>query len=106
MEVQRWNQLEEAFHRTLQCDARDRESYLLSVCGDDQELIDEVRALIWFYERPGEFLENSQVTIGLNILATESELAENEVLGPYIIQHRIGQGGMGDVYLAHDQRLG
>jgi eukaryotic-like serine/threonine-protein kinase len=107
MKAERWRQIEEAFHGALQRERLDRESYLGEVCGDDQELLNEVHTLIACYELPGEFLEKSQLTIGMNLLGARcSELKKNDVVGPYVIDRSIGRGGMGDVYLARDERLG
>ena len=33
-------------------------------------------------------------------------LAAGARLGPYVIKHLVGSGGMGEVYCAHDARLG
>lgn len=107
MKAERWRQIEEAFHGALQRQRLDRESYLVEVCGDDQELLNEVHTLIAYYELPGEFLEKSQLTIGMNLLGARcSELKKNDVVGPYVVERSIGRGGMGDVYLARDERLG
>jgi eukaryotic-like serine/threonine-protein kinase len=106
MEAQRWRQIDNFFHETLQREAGDREEYLLSLCCGDRGLFDEVMSLISSYENLGEFLERPPLNLGLDLLAARDlELRKGESIGPYIIQNRIGRGGMGDVYLARDQRL-
>lgn len=40
MEAQRWWQIEEIFHDTLQHAAGDRDEYVLRACGGDEDLFD------------------------------------------------------------------
>src|ERR1700752_4812463 len=101
MNVDRWRQIENAFHGALLWDPDDREAHLLELCGEDETLYREVLSLISFYEKPNDFLEAPQLSMGLSILANQNtELETGETIGPYIVQKRIGRGGMGDVYLA------
>ena len=107
MNSQRWSQIEEIFHTALKCEITERQAYITRACGGDTQLQQEVESLIASYDRPGEFLESVQLSAGLTLFAAlRSELQAGEIIGPYTILRRIGQGGMGDVYLARDERLG
>jgi eukaryotic-like serine/threonine-protein kinase len=108
IESERWRRIEAVFHLALQYDDDAREAYLAQMCGEDQSLLDEVRSLISSHEQSGEFLGNPQLSAGLQLLAMRdaSPSREGETIGHYSLKTRIGLGGMGEVYLALDRRLG
>jgi eukaryotic-like serine/threonine-protein kinase len=107
MPSQHWDQIEQVFHEALQREPAEREAFVLKQCADDQNVRDEVMTLIECYEEEADFLEKSQLTRGFGILAGyDTELSQDDSVGPYVIEHKIGSGGMGDVYRARDQRLG
>jgi len=107
MEADRWRRIEEVFHLALQYDEAAREAYLVRMCGEDRSLLDEVKSLISSHEHSGEFLDKPQLTAGLQLIAIrDAPSREGETIGYYSLKNRIGLGGMGEVYLALDQRLG
>ena len=107
IEAGRWRRIEEVFHLALQYDAAEREAYLARMCSEDQSLLDEVRSLISSHEHSGEFLDKPQLSAGLQLLAVlDAPSREGETIDHYSLKKRIGLGGMGEVYLALDQRLG
>ncbi len=107
MKSERWSHIEEIFHGALQVGLADRETFLTDACAADTNLREEVQSLISAYELPGDFLEQSQLSTGLSVIAArDSQTLAGEIIGPYKLDSRIGSGGMGDVYLARDQRLG
>ena len=91
-----------------------RSAYLNEACAGDDALRREVEELVRIYETNRTFLEKP----ALQDLA--QELAESgavpspprsqpmigKQIGAYRIQALIGKGGMGEVYLAHDDDLG
>jgi serine/threonine protein kinase/Flp pilus assembly protein TadD len=107
MEAERWRRIEEVFHLALQYDDAEREACLGRMCSEDQSLLNEVRSLISSHEHSGEFLDKPQLTAGLQLLAVrDTPSREGETIGHYALKNRVGLGGMGEVYLALDQRLG
>ena len=67
----------------------------------------EVEALISSDQEAGSFIERPAFEVVAAMMAAEhSKIEAGQVIGPYKVVSRLGSGGMGDVYLAHDSRLG
>lgn len=72
-----------------------------------KKLKEEVESLITAHDEAGDFFEQPAMAQDASILlgvATDANLSRE--LGPYKIIERLGAGGMGEVYLAQDTRLG
>jgi serine/threonine protein kinase len=104
---ERWQQLKEVFHGALEQDPANRIAFLDRACAGDAALREEVDALIANHENDDAFLEKPAYQVAADLLEGEpdDELL-GRTLGPYSITRKIGQGGMGVVYLAEDTRLG
>lgn len=98
-------QIEELFHAALSFPPMDRAAYLDSACGG--EMREEVDSLIEAFERDGDRLEDSAVTMAMRLLASDDdpEAMLGQQIGPYRILSALGHGGMGSVYLAEDTHL-
>ena len=104
MIASRWQQMESLFHSALDRDPSERDSYLEEVCGGDEELLREVKALLAGNEHTS-FLKHDVATEALSALDKRSALKPGERLGPYEIETHHASGGMGMVYRAQDTRL-
>ena len=101
MNSERWQRIEQVFHEALQLEAEAQS------CSEDSSLREEVESLIDSLERDSSFLVQPAFDRGLRILAKDSgALIAGRSVGPYQILSELGIGGMGEVYLAHDPRLG
>ena len=107
MTSQRWQDLDRLFHSALERPPEERAGFLAEACGTDEAVRQKVEALIAAHEQIGEFLDAPafEVTGSKLTLEQPSPLA-NRILGHYKILATLGAGGMGEVYLAQDTRLG
>ncbi|MCA1602999.1 MAG: protein kinase, partial [Acidobacteria bacterium] len=77
-------------------------------CADDASLREEVEALLASSQQADSFLGSNALEDAAVLL--EGADADGSMIGrhvgPYSIQKQLGSGGMGEVYLAQDVRLG
>lgn len=90
----------------------ERAAFLSQVCGADAELRREVEEMLAACDTAGDFLEARPGRLAAEILGAESSafsispaLEAGQTLDHYQIISLLGKGGMGEVYLAQDQRL-
>ena len=99
-------QVESLFHAALELPAGERRAYVRQACNGDDALFTEVSSLLASVESSNGFMEHPAVTAGWHVLlSTSKDSLLGKSLGVYKIISPLGQGGMGDVYLAEDTRL-
>ena len=99
MDQLRWNRIEALLQAALDVeDAGARAAFLRRECGSDEGLCHEVEELL-AAEQCGMALESPAVAV----LAPPP--ARGKQISHYRIEERLGAGGMGEVYLAHDDAL-
>src|SRR3954466_11181551 len=84
--------IKQIFDDASELPRNERDSFLRSRCGSDQDLRTQVEALLKADDEAGEFLSNPTSS------AAPDESAVGQIIGRYKLLQRIGEGGFGTVY--------
>jgi eukaryotic-like serine/threonine-protein kinase len=109
MTAERWRQIEELYHSTLECPPGQRSAFLAQACNGDGELQKEVDDLVRREESSGWKLPEHpawSTEPPATRFADVASFTPGARVGPYEIVESIGAGGMGLVFRAIDTRLG
>jgi serine/threonine protein kinase len=105
MKPEHWGRAEDLFHAALERSPEARRTFLDEACGDDTELRRQVEILVSKDEEAGSFLEEPVRADITGTLGARGSLVGRQY-GSYRILSLLGAGGMGEVYRAHDSKLG
>ncbi len=100
---ERRKQVEALFHTASELSvAGERESFLSAACGTDSGLRGEVDALLNAVGSAQQIFGNIDEAITARLESSVANLSERPgaVVGPYTLVEKIGEGGMGVVYMA------
>ncbi|MCI0389602.1 MAG: protein kinase [Acidobacteria bacterium] len=105
MQVERWQQIKRLFHSILERPPDERAAILAKVCASDEELRREVESLLAVHYRGGSLPEVAASDLALIWLKEQEQTTVRQTLSHFRILSELGKGGMGEVYLAEDNKL-
>ncbi|HEU4477550.1 MAG TPA: hypothetical protein VFR80_03470, partial [Pyrinomonadaceae bacterium] len=112
MDRELWKQVDALLEQALEQPPEEREAFVARAAQDNAVLRDEVLSLLKAQSQAAHFMEQSAMKVAAQVLAEDSRLTTvittlvGQELGNYQIEKLLGAGGMGEVYLARDIKLG
>jgi serine/threonine protein kinase/Tol biopolymer transport system component len=112
MDRELWKQVDALLEQALEQPPEKREAFVLGASQDNPALRDEVLSLLKAQAQASQFMERSAMNVAAQALAQDSRITTivstlvGQDLQTYRIEKLLGAGGMGEVYLARDQKLG
>lgn len=105
MTPDRWQQITSIFQAALDRPPGERAAFVKERCAGDEELRREVQDMLSSHEQASGFIEEPAMNVAARLTGNGASLV-GKVISHYRVLSLVGSGGMGEVYLAEDRKLG
>ena len=107
MKSERWQQVNQLYHSTLEKEVDQRADFLAEACAGDEALRREVESLLSYEDQAENFIESPALDVAAKLVAKDqnANVLAGQTINQYKIITALAAGGMGEVYLAEDTRL-
>src|SRR5262249_2444550 len=107
MTPERWHQVKQIFQSAIERPPDERAAFLARACSGDPKLRSEVESLISSHDQAGDSIEALAAQAATEMIDDDRATSIiGKQIGHYSVLSYIGRGGMGEVFLAQDTRLG
>ena len=106
MTPERYQKAGHLYHEALEIKPEARAKFLDGACGSDEELLREVRSLLSAHDKVGNYFAAPALECAARLAERQNLSLAGQGFSHYSVLSLVGAGGMGEVYLAEDTRLG
>ncbi len=101
-----WQKIKEIFNEALRIGPDERDAFIENACSGDAALRREVEDLLDSFENAEGFMDSPAAYDNATlIIGKQSKPEKGDTIAHYEIVSQIGEGGMGEIYLARDTHL-
>src|SRR5262245_13404244 len=108
MNAERWDNIEDAYHRARDLSGEYRSRFLDARCVTDYAIRQQIALLLAQHENAATFLNRPAVDLATGWGLTSAKMSglSRRHIGAYEVLEPLVSGAMGEVYRAHDTNLG